>query len=99
MKNAPFEELSANHGVFIHYDSLPKSKRVIKSDQLSSCKSNQVTNKKGHGSEPVLELKKNGEFVEMINVKCSCGRSTQIVLDYEASEGIDQQPPLGAELD
>lgn len=96
MKNAEFEELCANHEAIPHFHSLPGTNRIIKSDLLST-KKPRPENREDPNQEPALELKKNGEFVEMISVKCPCGRSTQIVLDYEASNEVEKQTPLDVE--
>ena len=60
-----------------------KSKSLIKAQTIS------FTNQENHESgsfnikNSEIEIERDGEFIKIIKVNCTCGKSTQIVLDYD----------------
>ena len=60
-----------------------KSKSLIKAQTIS------FTNQENHESgsfnikNSEIEIERDGEFIKIIKVNCTCGKSTQIALDYD----------------
>ena len=80
MKHEQFVDLFSKGKTVVLPKTVTNKTKVIKANLLKadSEKSNNGAEKK----DTSIELEKRGDIVELIKVKCNCGKETKIVLDY-----------------
>ena len=90
-KQSRFVELSNQDGTLKRINPLSIHHRLIKANFIPGSPDSQDQNQSPDLNDPRIELQKDGDFVEMIKVNCACGRSTQIILDYENDQDSAQK--------
>ena len=98
MKQEHFKELFGQTKLTIPGVRALGKQRIIKADLLSSNKIDAMKKSATGAGEAQIEIKKNGDIIELIKVSCSCGRKIQIVLDYENKQSDGEKTKADGEL-
>lgn len=83
MNSEQFVDLSAQSEAIKKIIPAKTNRNLIKAN-FTHISGSEKQNPEVHNSkEPKIELQKDGDFIEMIKVICTCGEVIQIVLDYD----------------
>ncbi len=86
MKSDQFIDLSAQTEAIKKLVPIRKSKNLIKANFIPLTNSSNVVKDNSHPEDSTVEIQREGDFIEMIKVNCSCGKSTQILLEYDENK-------------
>ncbi|MEE9170492.1 MAG: hypothetical protein V3U73_12080 [bacterium] len=90
-KQTQFVELSSQAHTIKRLNPVRKHNRLIKANFIPKGTDPVDTEQMSDPDDSGIELKRDGDFVEMITVNCACGRSTQILLDYDNHQASAQK--------
>jgi len=86
MKSDQFIDLSDQTETIKKIVPNRKSKNLIKANFIPLTSPSSVIKENSHSENSTVEIQREADFVKIIRVNCSCGKSTQIVLDYEENK-------------
>ncbi len=86
MKSDQFIDLSAQTVAIKKIVPNRKSKNLIKANFISLTSPSNVIKENSYSENSTVEIQREGDFIKIIKVNCPCGKSTQIVLDYEENK-------------
>ena len=80
MKHEQFVDLFSKSKTVVLPKTAANKKKVIKANFLKA--DSEKNNNSSEKMDTSIELEKRDDLVELIKVKCNCGKETKIVLDY-----------------
>ncbi len=80
MKHEQFVDLFSKSKTVVLPKTVTSKKKVIKANLLKAV--SKKNNNRSEKKDTSIELEKHDDIVELIKVKCNCGKETKIVLDY-----------------
>lgn len=80
MKHEQFVDLFSKNKTVVLPKTVTNKKKLIKANLLKA--DSEKNNKGSEKKDTSIELEKRDDIVELIKVKCNCGKETKIVLDY-----------------